>query len=141
MPYYLNSIGGENISEVDDFNQILKDNNNIVIVKFTATWCAPCRQIKDYVDEKMSMLPEEATCIILDIDEHIDLYGKLKTMKIVNGIPSMLLYIQKNTTLLPDNVVIGTDMASINHFFDRAQSFSEVFIAENQNGNKIASSR
>jgi thiol-disulfide isomerase/thioredoxin len=135
MPYYLNSIGDENTSEVDDFNQILRDNKNIVIVKFTATWCGPCNQIKDYVDAKMNELPAEATCIILDVDNHIDLYGKLKTMKIVNGIPSLLMYIQKNTTLLPDEVVIGTDMPSLEYFFQRAQSFSYVLIEENQNEN------
>jgi hypothetical protein len=87
------------------------------------------------VDAKMNELPAEATCIILDVDDHIDLYGKLKTMKIVNGIPSLLMYIQKNTTFLPDEVVIGTDMPSLEYFFQRAQSFSQVLIQENQNEN------
>jgi thiol-disulfide isomerase/thioredoxin len=133
MPYYLNSIGYDDVSELDDFIQILKDNKNIVILKFTATWCGPCAQIKDYVDEKMNQLPDEATCIILDVDEHIDLYGRLKTMRLVSGIPSMLLFIYKNTSLMPDEVVIGTDTTSIDYFFQRAQSFSQAFIIENQN--------
>lgn len=131
MPYYLNSLGNDDISEMQDFNQILNDNENIVIVKFTATWCGPCNKIKAYVDAKMQMLPEQATCIILDVDENLELYGKLKTMKMVNGIPAMLFYIKKNTKLTPDGVVIGTDMISIDAFFEKAQAFSEAFITDN----------
>ena len=133
MPYYLNHLGNDDISEMSDFNQILKDNENIVVVKFTATWCGPCNKIKDYVDVKMQMLPDQATCIILDVDENLELYGKLKTMKMVNGIPAMLFYVKKNTTLTPDGVVIGTDMISIDAFFQKAQTFSEVLIIEDQN--------
>jgi hypothetical protein len=57
----------------------------------------------------------------VDIDESFELYGFLKTKKIVNGIPVLLAYFQENTHYVPDDVVIGADERQIKLFFDRCQ--------------------
>ena len=66
--------------------------NQIIIIKFTATWCAPCQKIKSECYEWFAKLPKNIICADIDIDEHIDLYVALKSKKMVRGIPTIFVY-------------------------------------------------
>lgn len=99
----------------------LESNPGLLVIKLGADWCAPCKKIEACVYAHMKALPEDAISLLVDIDESFELYGFLKTKKVVNGIPVLLAYYQGNTHYVPDDVVIGADERQIKLFFDRCQ--------------------
>ena len=103
----------------NDLAALFAVNEGIAIIKFHATWCGPCKKIESLVHDHFSKLPENVRTYEVDIDEAIELYGFLKTKKVVNGIPVMLAYFHENKHYVPDDVMIGTDEKKINDFFGR----------------------
>jgi thiol:disulfide interchange protein len=103
----------------NDLATLLASNNGIVIIKFHATWCGPCKKIESLVHTHFSKLPDNVRTYEVDIDQAFELYGFLKTKKVVNGIPVMLAYFNENKHYIPDDLIIGTDEKKINDFFGR----------------------
>lgn len=100
----------------------LQSNPGLLVIKLGADWCAPCKKIEAFVHAHMRSLPQDTSVsLLVDIDESFELYGFLKTKKIVNGIPVLLAYYQGNTHYVPDDVVVGADEKQIKFFFDRCQ--------------------
>ena len=64
----------------------------MIILKFTATWCGPCNQIKSLCNEYVKKLPTNIYYYEIDIDDSLELYANLKSKKMVNGIPALLAY-------------------------------------------------
>jgi hypothetical protein len=56
---------------------------------------------------------------LIDVDECFDFYGFLKSKKMVNGIPVILSYEKGNNNYIPNDIVVGSDVAKINEFFQR----------------------
>lgn len=101
---------------------LLQNNNGIVILKFGAEWCGPCKKIEGLVYQWFAKLPEEKTqCVLIDIDddECFDLYATLKSKKMVNGVPTILAYVKGNLNIIPDLSVVGADTAQVNYFFQQ----------------------
>ena len=113
--------------EIDPFKELLKNiGNKIIIVKFTADWCKPCKKIQPLVNENFNKLDDTFVIFEIDIDETMELYYALKTKKMVNGIPSILAYYGKekrdmNYWYIPSDSVIGADEKEVQLFFDRCQ--------------------
>ena len=113
--------------EIDQFKQLLQNlENKIIIIKFSADWCKPCKKIKPIVEEWFSKLNETFIIAEIDIDETMELYYALKTKKMVNGIPSILAYYgnverDMNQWYIPCDSVIGGDENEVKLFFDRCQ--------------------
>ena len=61
-----------------------------VLVDFTATWCAPCKEVDPIVDELAAEMAERAKVVKLDIDESPNIYRQLR----VNGIPTVIFFNQ-----------------------------------------------
>ena len=101
----------------NDLEAALQENVGILFIKFGASWCAPCRQIEPYLEEKKKTLPHNAIYIEIDVDESIDLYAFLKRKKMVQGIPALLCYIKGNTSYVPDEFVSGTNIETLDQFF------------------------
>ena len=113
--------------EIEDFKELLQNlGNKIIIIKFSADWCKPCKKIKPIVEEWFSKLNETFIIFEIDIDETMELYYALKTKKMVNGIPSILAYYgnverDMNQWYIPSDSVIGGDENEVNLFFNRCQ--------------------
>ena len=45
-------------SNTETFISFLEKNKKYVILKFTATWCAPCKKIAPLVEQKINELKE-----------------------------------------------------------------------------------
>ena len=104
----------------DKFLAILKDMNpGIFILKLGAKWCGPCKKIEGLVHEWFQRTNEKVQCVLIDVDECFDFYGFLKSKKMVNGIPVILSYEKGNVNYIPNDIVVGSDVAKINEFFQR----------------------
>ena len=107
----------ELITDVQDLYTILSNNNGIVILKFSADWCGPCKKIGPIVDEWKNILPESVVFYDIDIDESLNLYSYFKTRKMLAGIPSLMCWRSGNSTFVPDYTVNNSDPVQVTAFF------------------------
>ena len=98
------------------------NKNEIIIIKFTADWCAPCNSIKEYIHDIVKTLPDKIKFYEIDVDDSIELYAKFKNKKMLNGIPALLAFKdgEKDIWYIPDDSILGADKAKIRSFFDRS---------------------
>jgi len=101
------------------FAKLLQNNPGVLIIKFGAEWCGPCKKIEHLVNSCMVQMPSTIQCVMVDVDESIEIYGFLKTKKMINGIPAILAYYAGNLNYIPDDAVIGADEAQVKMFFER----------------------
>lgn len=106
------------IKNRQELQELLQKNKGLLILKFGATWCGPCKAIENIFYQKLHLLPSDTTtCVLVDIDESFDVFAFLKSKKIITGIPAILAYEAGNTHYAPNDIVIGADFKQIDHFF------------------------
>lgn len=99
--------------------------NKVLIIKFSADWCKPCKIIAPYVDKRRrNMNQSHIYWGEVDIDESMDLYMFLKNKRMVSGIPTMLAWFpnpdrDQTKWYIPDDSISGTDISKVGEFFDR----------------------
>lgn len=106
------------LSTKEALQQLLKSSDGIVVLKFGAEWCGPCKLIEPYVNEIFAKLPHSVTTGIIDIDDNFELYAILKRKKIVQKIPTILRYDPENQDIIPDDSIVGVDEGQLKRFFD-----------------------
>ncbi|MFR3737055.1 thioredoxin [Anaerococcus obesiensis] len=77
-----------------EFDTHVLENDGIVLVDFSATWCGPCKMQKPVLEEMEGEVDFEIYSV--DVDENPDLAGRYN----VNAVPSMMLFkggVLKNT--------------------------------------------
>ena len=107
------------IESIAKFQELLLNNTGIILIKFGADWCGPCKKIESFVKESFNKMPENINCIIVDVDESFELYAFLKNKKMIQGIPAILAYVKGNVNYVPNDMVSGADVKEINLFFER----------------------
>jgi len=100
------------------FLDLLKMNEGIIIIKFGAEWCGPCKKIEQQVYAGFNQMPINVQPIIVDVDESFELYAFLKSKKMVKSIPTILCYEKGNISYVPNDVVVGANVDEINAFFE-----------------------
>ena len=104
------------MTSFEDFNEILKENNNITIFLFTADWCRGCNKIKPLIPyNKYNILD-------IVVDESFELFAKLKLKNVVKQIPTLLAYRKNDLIYQPSDYVSGTNEKEINDFFERCKT-------------------
>jgi len=107
-----------------EFQKLLIDNPGVVIIKFGAEWCGPCKMIEPLVAQWYSIMPENVQCCKIDVDESFEVYGFLKSKRRINGIPAILAYRKGNINYIPDDMIAGSDAGQNNAFFKRCGDFA-----------------
>jgi thioredoxin 1 len=105
------------------FLDLLANNPGLIIIKFGATWCGPCKVIAPNVHRFFASSPENVICADIDADESFDVYSYLKSKRMINGIPVILCYKKGNITFVPDDSITGADINKLNLFFARCQTY------------------
>ena len=97
-------------------------SNRIIVVKFGAEWCGPCKKIKPLWNEWISLIPNNIVIVDIDIDESIDLYVQLKAKKMVKGVPTILVFygdVKREQWYIPDDSVSGGNEGDVKNFMNR----------------------
>ena len=97
----------------------------LIILKFTAQWCGPCKKIGSICSNFEQSKPGSIQYYEIDIDDSIELYMKLKKMKMINGIPALLAYtnVTKEHWYVPDKCHLGSDQAGVEFFFNECLKY------------------
>lgn len=101
------------------FGELLEQNPGLVVIKFGADWCGPCKKITGLVDECFAIMPDSVQCVLIDVDQSFELYAFLKNKKMMQGIPAILCYDRGNLSYIPSDSVVGADPTQIKLFFER----------------------
>jgi thioredoxin 1 len=62
------------INSTEEFDNLI-ENNTLVVVDFTATWCGPCKKIGPYFDS-LSQQFTSITFVKVDVDENEELVSR-----------------------------------------------------------------
>lgn len=95
---------------------LIKQNPGHIVIKLGADWCAPCKKIEKDVKEFFSKCPLNVICCDIDIEESFDIYAYLKSKRMVDGIPTVLVYSRGNESFIPDHIHSGGDTVSFSSF-------------------------
>ena len=110
----------------DDLRSYLtRCNCETVILKFTATWCGPCKQIAPYIEKLNAQYSKcDYEYIEIDIDECFDLYAFFKKKKMVTGVPAMLSFKKCDKVgddfWVPFEGTTGANIQNITYFFKKS---------------------
>ena len=109
-----------------DYQQAILDNTGVLLVKFTATWCKPCKKLSPILDPILRDYSNAGVTVhVIDVDECEKLYAALRTKKRINGIPALMCFFAPNQTIYPDDSVTGTDVAQLNRLLYGVQDWLE----------------
>lgn len=98
----------------NDFKSFIEQNKNkLIIVKASATWCGPCKRIKNDFMSLYNQLPSGIILIELDIDEADDIAAYLKIKKV----PTIINYVNG----LPMDIYETSDIEQIKQFFEKCK--------------------
>lgn len=112
------------IPTVDVLKNILLINPGLVIVKFGASWCGPCKTIRPLVDAFFVRCPKNVLCFDIDIDQCPQVYQYFKAKRMTNGIPAILCWHKGNTSPIPpDDMITGANLPELDAFFKRCQTW------------------
>tara|TARA_Y100000741_G_C18242825_1_gene554300 strand:- start:1445 stop:1819 length:375 start_codon:yes stop_codon:yes gene_type:complete len=113
------------INQLDrkQFINLINLNNGLIIIKFGAEWCGPCKKITPFIEDQFYKTPESVTCVNIDIDENIDLFAYMKKNKMIKGVPAVLAYKKENKTFVPDMIVNSSDENLLISFFQECVEY------------------
>ena len=110
---------------VPEFQAVVQTlGQRILLVKFGAPWCRPCRRISPICASRFARMPPNALIADLDIEDTLDLYSALSTKKMVKGVPTILCYggadrKADEAWFIPNDSYSGENIEDLHAFFDR----------------------
>ena len=96
----------------ESFKELIKNEKKLVLTKFTADWCNPCKAINPVLEE----ISEEMANEIIIANHDIDSDPNIATEHAIRSIPTMFLW--KNGKHI-DTLVGGTSKSNIVSFIKK----------------------
>ena len=111
-------------------NQIDKDGNKTMLLKFSAEWCKPCKTVAQLCEDEFGRMPDNVVIASIDIDDSLDLYMMLKKKRMLTGIPCILSWYplqdrDQELWYIPDDSVLSSSQPDHISFFKRALAKAE----------------
>lgn len=80
---------------IDYIKNNIHDKKGVLVI-FTASWCNPCKRIKELLNPEIPKLIKNVNIVLIDIDTDKDgFHSFLKKQRIARGVPALLLYLKK----------------------------------------------
>ena len=113
-----------NCKDIQSIQHSIISSKQVLIVKFTATWCGPCKRIKNDCYNMFKQLPSNILIADLDVDleKNTEFYSFMKRKRMVNGIPVLMAWFPRKDRdfwYVPDDSVTGGDINAIKDFLQR----------------------
>ena len=103
-------------------DMVLRDGK-VFVLRFTAAWCRPCRQIKPTYQGWVSQMGDAVVSIDVNIDESLDTYSFFKRKRIIRGVPAVLAWVpgdkDAECSYWPDDSVCTGSIPDLLLLFDR----------------------
>jgi thiol-disulfide isomerase/thioredoxin len=105
-----------NIKQLEQLLDECEQDQKIIVMKFGAPWCGPCRQIEPYFDQLMHNLP---SIVVVKID--IDASPDIKSLFQVTNVPTFLcLFPIPPKNLLPQDLrLVGADPQHLEYWLNK----------------------
>lgn len=70
---------------LEEFKKVLEENENVVI-KFSAEWCGPCKALKPVLDDLSTQYSDNVKFVEIDVENSDELTSEYK----VRNVPTIL---------------------------------------------------
>ena len=74
--------------DTSNYNSFINQRDKLVVVMYSASWCAPCRRLGPAIDSVASEFPKSVQAALIDVDAYRDLAVQAG----VNGIPDVRFF-------------------------------------------------
>jgi thioredoxin 1 len=111
-----------------EFRNLLSENPGVLLIKFGAEWCNPCKKIEEALKHYIAQLADNVLPVMVDVDESFEVYAYLKNKRMINGIPAILVYYKGNINYIPDDIHMGSDLNQLRIFFEKVHQKSKEII-------------
>lgn len=71
--------------KLEEFKKVLEENENVVI-KFSAEWCGPCKALKPILDDLSTQYCDKVKFVEIDVEDSDELTSEYK----VRNVPTIL---------------------------------------------------
>ena len=98
----------------ETFSKLLHENESVVVLFISASWCAPCRAVTPFVEERLKKI--DGKCFKVDLDRDKDLCALLTRYKQFKAVPTLLAYEKGNVSIGASKALTSSSTTSIAAF-------------------------
>ena len=107
----------------------LTKRGDMLLLKFSATWCKPCRTIAPVCQKVFSSMSDKVYILEIDVDDSLELYSRFKRARMLKGVPALFVWYtppeEGNPPLASDDSCTSAKLQEVSDFLERVRVKSE----------------